>query len=140
MDGMDGDATKYTLIVDAARVLFEQRADWVTFFREVFGADGVIRRELQTDSAISLFGLSPERAELSRMLAQLREAAAVADESGEPTHVITVRMPASMHAALKDEAHRVRTSLNQLCITKLLQPELRTESGESRARKEPTHQ
>jgi predicted HicB family RNase H-like nuclease len=35
--------------------------------------------------------------------------------------VITVRLPQSLHEALKDEAHAHRTSMNQLCISKLLQ-------------------
>ena len=40
----------------------------------------------------------------------------------EPTVVITPRVPASMHAALLEEAHQRRTSLNKLCISKLLMP------------------
>jgi hypothetical protein len=33
--------------------------------------------------------------------------------------VITVRLPDSLHSALKEEAYQGRISLNQLCITKL---------------------
>ena len=39
----------------------------------------------------------------------------------EPTKVITVRMPKSLHEALRAEAHEHQTSMNKLCISKLLQ-------------------
>jgi hypothetical protein len=32
-----------------------------------------------------------------------------------------VRLPKSLHEALKEEAHVYRTSMNKLCISKLLQ-------------------
>ncbi|MGE3244133.1 MAG: hypothetical protein AB7I57_23920, partial [Pirellulales bacterium] len=35
--------------------------------------------------------------------------------------VITVRLPKSMHEYLRTEAHDLRTSMNKLCISKLLQ-------------------
>lgn len=42
------------------------------------------------------------------------------DHEEEPKQaVMTIRMPAELHRALKDEAHRQRVSMNQLCITKL---------------------
>jgi len=39
----------------------------------------------------------------------------------EETKVITVRLPVSLHEALREEAHEHRTSVNKLCISKLLQ-------------------
>ena len=39
----------------------------------------------------------------------------------EPTHTITVRLPKSVHEALRDEAHEKRTSMNKLCVSKLIQ-------------------
>ena len=45
----------------------------------------------------------------------------VEKKPGEPTRVITVRIPRSMHDALKVEAHEHNTSMNKLCISKLLQ-------------------
>jgi hypothetical protein len=56
------------------------------------------------------------------MLAKLRENDA--DLPGgprEPTRVITVRLPKSLHESLRAEAHDRRTSMNKLCISKLLQ-------------------
>jgi predicted HicB family RNase H-like nuclease len=35
--------------------------------------------------------------------------------------VITVRLPKSLHESLRAEAHDRRTSMNKLCISKLLQ-------------------
>ncbi len=35
--------------------------------------------------------------------------------------MITVRLPKSLHEALRVEAHEHRTSMNKLCISKLLQ-------------------
>jgi hypothetical protein len=39
----------------------------------------------------------------------------------EPTRVITVRMPKSIHDTLFAEADQLKTSVNQLCISKLIQ-------------------
>lgn len=44
-----------------------------------------------------------------------------ADADLDATRVITVRLPKSLHLALKAEAHDRHTSMNQLCIAKLLQ-------------------
>ncbi|HJT31024.1 MAG TPA: toxin-antitoxin system HicB family antitoxin, partial [Pirellulales bacterium] len=38
----------------------------------------------------------------------------------EATKVITIRLPESLHDALTTEAHERRTSVNKLCISKLL--------------------
>jgi predicted HicB family RNase H-like nuclease len=40
-------------------------------------------------------------------------------ELGEAERVITVRMPASLHEALRAEAHGQHTSMNQLAVAKL---------------------
>jgi len=55
------------------------------------------------------------------MLRELRQRGFVAEEGSEPTRVITIRLPRSMHDALKTEAHEHETSMNKLCISKLLQ-------------------
>ena len=44
-----------------------------------------------------------------------------AEIEGEDTRVITVRLPRSMHEALRAEAYTEHTSMNKLCISKLLQ-------------------
>jgi predicted HicB family RNase H-like nuclease len=67
------------------------------------------------------FEMSSEYAEIQQMLAKLREKSADEAEGREPTRVITVRMPKSLHESLRQEAHSRRTSMNKLCISKLLQ-------------------
>ena len=55
------------------------------------------------------------------MLAKLREQGSAAAETVEPTRVITIRLPKSLHESLKDEAYEYRTSMNKLCVSKLIQ-------------------
>jgi len=102
--------------------IFQQRPSWVTFFREVLGVDGIVRRMYSTPEALTQFEQTPEYVQLQQMLAKLRENDA--DLPGgprEPTRVITVRLPKSLHESLRAEAHDRRTSMNKLCISKLLQ-------------------
>jgi predicted HicB family RNase H-like nuclease len=101
--------------------LFNQNPDWVTFFREVLGVGGVIRRLFPEPKALFEFEQSEEYAEVQQMVAKLREKSDVSAGDKEPTRVITVRLPASLHDSLKAEAHDRQTSMNKLCITKLLQ-------------------
>jgi predicted HicB family RNase H-like nuclease len=105
-----------------AHELYSQKPDWVTFFREVLGLGGIIRKSYNTPESLAQFEKTQEYAEIQHMLAQLRGNNTVApSETDEPTRVITVRLPKSLHEALRDEAHQYRTSMNKLCISKLLQ-------------------
>ena len=56
-----------------------------------------------------------------QMVAKLRERSGTQSDNREPTRVITVRMPKSLHESLRAEAHDRKTSMNKLCISKLLQ-------------------
>lgn len=105
-----------------ANDLYTQEPDWVTFFREVLGLDGIVRRMYKDATELAQFEQSDEYKNIQQMLAKLREKNG--DPNGgpkEPTRVITVRMPKSLHEALKAEAHDMHTSMNKLCISKLLQ-------------------
>ncbi len=104
-----------------ASELFRQSPDWVTFFREVLGVDGVVRRLFESPSDLTALEQTAEYQEIQQMLAKLRENGAAPDDNNEPTRVITVRMPKSLHESLRTEAHERRTSMNKLCISKLLQ-------------------
>ncbi len=104
-----------------ASELYNAGPDWVTFFREVLGVDGVVRRMFGTPDEMASFEASPEYSEIPQMLAKLREKSSDAENDREPTRVITVRMPKSLHESLRQEAHSRRTSMNKLCISKLLQ-------------------
>lgn len=101
--------------------MFRQEPDWVTFFREVLGVDGVVRRLFPTAEEMAAFEQTKEYAEIQQMLARLRDKNDTSSEGIEPTRVITVRMPKSLHESLRAEAHMRKTSMNKLCISKLLQ-------------------
>ncbi len=101
--------------------LYQRNPDWVTFYREVMGIDGIIRRSFPNQSELILFEQSNEYSDIQQMVAKLRERASEPAENREPTRVITVRLPKSLHESLRAEAHEKRTSMNKLCISKLLQ-------------------
>ena len=105
-----------------AMELYQQNPDWVTFFREVLGIDGVVRKAYADQNALTEFEKTSEYSEIQQMVAKLRERnGVVITDDNELTRVITVRMPKSLHEALRAEAHDRHTSMNKLCISKLLQ-------------------
>ena len=105
-----------------AREKFSASPDWVTFFREVLGLNGIVRRMFSTRESLSDFEQTAEYTQIQQMLTKLRQPGNTPpDETKEPTRVITVRLPKSLHEALRSEAHEHETSMNKLCISKLLQ-------------------
>ena len=112
---------KYQEVLQAAETRYRQSPDWVTFFREVLGVDGIVRRTFPTFDELTSFEQSEQYEKIQKMLVKLREKRPAADTESEPTRVITVRLPKSMHESLRTEAHDLRTSMNKLCISKLLQ-------------------
>jgi predicted HicB family RNase H-like nuclease len=103
-----------------AQELFEKEADWATFFREILGVNGIIHQMYPTPEALAEFERSPEYETIHQMLGQLRSRNSQASASEEPTRVITVRLPKSLHESLQQEAYTHHTSMNKLCITKLV--------------------
>ena len=112
---------KYQEALQTAEAHYRQNPDWVTFFREVLGVDGVVRKSFPTFDELTAFEQSEQYEKIQKLLVKLREKRPAADAESEPTRVITVRLPKSMHEALRHEAHDMRTSMNKLCISKLLQ-------------------
>ena len=104
-----------------ASELYRQDPDWVTFFREVLGVEGIIRRVFPSATDLARFEQTREYADIQQMVAKLRERASDPADTREPTRVITVRLPKSLHESLRNEAHERKTSMNKLCISKLLQ-------------------
>ncbi len=104
-----------------ALALYKQNPDWVTYFREILGIGGVARRLFPEDKDLLEFEKTEEHAEIQLMLARLRQNSDNRAEAQEPTRVITVRLPKSLHEALQAQAHLHQTSMNKLCISKLLQ-------------------
>jgi len=101
--------------------LFGQQPDWITFYREVLGLHGIVRRMFPNQEALAKFEQTETYQEIHRMLSQLRRRGPQAVIDEEPTRVITVRLPRSIHEALRAEAHDHHTSMNKLCISKLIQ-------------------
>ena len=112
---------KRRAIRSQANQRFTQHPDWVTFYREVLGINGVIRQNFPDAQALASFEKTDEYADIQQMLAKLREKGRTQVSEQEPTRVITVRMPESLHESLRVEAHERHTSMNKLCISKLLQ-------------------
>jgi predicted HicB family RNase H-like nuclease len=98
-----------------------QNPDWVSFFRDILGLSGLVRQCFVTRESMAAFERTDTYAEIQQMLTRLRERSADAPPLQEATKVITVRLPKSLHDALRAEAHDHHTSMNKLCISKLLQ-------------------
>jgi len=105
----------------AAQTAFDQSPDWVAYYREILGLQGIVRQKYPTLDSLAEFEKSGVFEEIQRNLRKLRERRPVPTDPDEPTRVITVRLPKSMHEALRVEAHEHHTSMNKLCISKLLQ-------------------
>jgi len=104
-----------------AELLCSQDSDWVTFYREILGLHGIVRRYYPTRESLTKFEQTEAYLEIQQMLTSLRKQRPPANDPEEPTRVITVRLPKSLHDALRVEAHEHHTSMNKLCISKLLQ-------------------
>ena len=81
----------------------------------------MVRKVFSTPEDLLAFEQETEYAQIQQMLAKLRERKEDPSIDIEPTRVITVRLPKSLHEYLKTEAHERHTSMNKLCISKLLQ-------------------
>lgn len=104
-----------------AQELFRRGPEWVAFYRELLGVDGMARRYFPETAQQAEFEQSETYAEIQQMVARLRAKGDGNGDGREPTRVITVRMPKSLHEALRVEADVHNTSMNKLCISKLLQ-------------------
>jgi predicted HicB family RNase H-like nuclease len=116
----EGFASRCQKVLQVARQLHHERPDWVTFFRETLGVKGAARSVFPSQAEYVQFEQSGEFSEIQKMVATLRTRKAGGGKN-EPTRVITVRLPESLHEALKAEASDHSTSMNKLCISKLLQ-------------------
>jgi predicted HicB family RNase H-like nuclease len=111
---------KHAEIKHTAERLFATKPDWMKFYREVMGLHGLIRRIFPNFEAKTEFEQTETFREIQRMLAELRKKTPP-KTIAEETRVITVRIPQSMHEALRIEALERHTTMNKLCISKLVQ-------------------
>ena len=109
-----------TSVLQVAERLHAMGPDWVVFFREVLGVEGIVRRSFPSATSLSHFECSPHYARIREMLDDLRNRQRERPASREAQRVVTVRMPRSLHESLKAEADDMRVSINTLCISKLL--------------------
>ncbi len=112
---------KYEEILQAAHDLYSRKPDWVTFYRKVLGLDGIVRQALPDQKLLAEFEQSEVYEEIQHLLTTLRGRDGTPAKSQEKTRVITVRLPRSLHETLRVEAYECHTSMNKLCISKLLQ-------------------
>lgn len=128
-------------VLQVAERLHRMDPEWVVFFREILGVDGVVRRTFHEPDALVRFECSPEYARIREMLDELRNRQREQPTERHKHRVITVRMPRSLHETLKAEAEQMRVSINTLCISKLmklLDEESRKQMHEAPARR-PEH-
>jgi len=129
----EGFNVRCSKILQVAKDLYQRRPDWVTFFRETLGVNGAARSVFPLQEDFLLFEQSPAYGEIQSMVANLRTAKVRSGGKDETTRVITVRLPESLHEALKKEADDHRTSMNKLCISKLLQVLVENENAAAAA-------
>ncbi len=105
----------------AAQELFTQLPDWLTFFKATLGIDGKVRELFPSQEEFCAFERTEEYGQIHKMVAALRAMKKNPSLNQEPTRVITVRLPKSVHEALRAEANDHDISMNWLCIAKLIQ-------------------
>jgi hypothetical protein len=108
-------------VLRLAQAAFAQTGTWVVFYREMLGTDGVVRQLYSTPEEMRCFEDSSEFAELQEMVAAMRSQDASKGDATEPERMITIRLPKSLHDALRIESEEMNLSINKLCISKLLQ-------------------
>ncbi|HVW38206.1 MAG TPA: hypothetical protein VHB99_12910, partial [Pirellulales bacterium] len=113
--------TKEQEVYLAAEQLFHRNLDWVTFYRETLGVDGIVRKVFPSKEDMAAFEQCREYEAIQLMVAKLRGRGNLLPQPQEATRVITVRLPQSLHDSLRIEAHQMQTSMNKLCISKLMQ-------------------
>ena len=107
-------------VLEVAERLHAMDPEWVVFFREVLGVDGIVRRTFNAPDALVRFECTPQYARIREMLDDLRDRQRERPADREVQRVVTVRMPGSLHETLKREAEEMRVSINSLCIAKLM--------------------
>ncbi len=61
-----------TSVLQVAERLYAMAPEWVVFFREVLGVDGIVRRTFSDPDALLRFECSPQYARIREMLDSLR--------------------------------------------------------------------
>lgn len=103
-----------------ARSLFARSPHWLDFFREVFGAEGVVTRLFPDPKSLSDFNRTAVCREIQQMLEYLRTCRTFNDHLDEPLRMITVRLPSSVYTFIQNQAKAHGMSMNRYCVGQLL--------------------
>lgn len=112
--------TQARTVLQVAERLYGMDPEWVVFFRELLGMEGMVRRTFRDPEELARFECSPQYARIREMLDTLRTRQQSRPVERESQRVVTVRMPRSLHETLKNEAGLLQVSVNTLCISKLM--------------------
>ena len=93
----------------------------IYFFEQILSNEGIMQKQFVNPTEIQAFLKSPEYKSIFSMQNELQSKDDQSDSKID-TSVITVRLPVKLHESLKSEAHDHHTSLNKICVRKLLFP------------------
>lgn len=109
-------------VLRLAEEAFARTGSWVVFYRTMMAPGGVVDQLYDNPVARRYFETTGEFAELLEMVTAIRSQDDSSSGTHEPTRMITVRVPRSLHAAAVRESEELELSINAYCVTKLLQP------------------
>lgn len=108
-------------VYSAARSLYETRPHWLDFFREVFGVRGLINEAFATSEEREAFAETMHHGDIQAMLRELRESESDGgSDDKEPTRVITLRVPSSVHHAIRQKAADRMMSMNKYLLSRIV--------------------
>lgn len=105
-----------------AQEAFAQTGYWVAFYKAVLAKGGVVDKLFSEPEDLDYFYTTNEFSQIQQILTALRTSDLEKADAIEPLKMLTIRIPRSMQAALMEEAQRNQTSINKLCVSKLLCP------------------
>lgn len=109
------------VVYAAARSLYETRPHWLDFFREVFGVRGLINEAFATSEEREAFAETMHHGDIQAMLRELRESESDGgSDDKEPTRVITLRVPSSVHHAIRQKAADRMMSMNKYLLSRIV--------------------
>jgi hypothetical protein len=127
-------------VVDCATELFGLAPSWVAFFRATMARGGVVSKLFVTPEERKEYWCSSEHHQVLEMLTALRSRDLPECEAGEPSRMITIRIPKCLHEFICDEANEMEMSVNKLCISRILMqvdPTLLPQSAQKRRGRRP---
>lgn len=114
---------KCETVLEMAKTLINSvpKPSSIYFFEQILSNEGIMQKQFVNPTEIQAFLKSPEYKLIFSMQNELQSKDDQSDSKID-TSVITVRLPVKLHESLKSEAHDHHTSLNKICVRKLLFP------------------